>query len=144
MVNLSFALQFSPNKSSEEVVKELIGDELRYYQQKKIQNRSNETTNLGTSRIIMKNIMPDEENKSTITFCKLFDAKESSYRFNTELFERNNFVIIPQTSGVTENYVNQYMVGNLFSEKLKEAEVIQGTNGKFQIVYKANEIDMKL
>ena len=110
-----FGLEFSIIKRDDEILNEIISDELRFYQQKRIVDKLDnmDTTYLGTSKRISKDINPNSDN-ITVTFEELYTSSIPHYAFLQKEFD-NKFIIRSASQEVIkEDYVAKHLAGASF------------------------------
>ena len=133
LIQEQFSLIFNPNKSSNEIIDELIGDELRYYQQLKL-SKDIDVPNLGNSKLIQKGIVEDENGKLPVTYTEIRSDKESSYMFNMGLFDKCVFSIHSCDGEELSKETVENMVKNkLFAGDLSNLEIYPAYNGSYNI-----------
>ena len=128
-----FCLSFDSSKSPSEIVDELIGDELRYYQQLSLPNNLR-NKELGNSRIIKKGII-EEDGLLPVVYSEIRNNNKSSYRFDMKIFEGNKFSISSYNGGeLTKTSVEHLINNNLFDGDTFGLDVISDYDGRFIVV----------
>jgi hypothetical protein len=123
-VKQHYGLELSPQVSSEDLLKELIADELRYYQQKDLKNtRSN---NLGNAKLITKEFSLD--GSGLTSFEELHSTTLSNYAFNQEAFN-SPFRIVSNNRRLSDVFVSKELTGSHFLENPANVEIIPSEDG---------------
>ena len=126
----NYGLEFSLGKRPEEVLKELISDELRFYQQKIIERKLNsmDTTSLGTSKRISKDIW---EQRMVLEDLRTFTLP--SYAFTEEVIDNYPIDIVTSRKQLPKDYASRYLTGGSFGAQTAQVIITKGSDGTYRV-----------
>lgn len=111
----NYKLEFSPIKDDMSILEEIISDELRFYQQKLIEDKlaDMDTSFLGTSKRITKVCATMEHEDDKMIFEELHTINIPHYAFTQKAFN-SPFVIKTKRGNLPEDYADKHLNGASF------------------------------
>lgn len=133
-VKNTYHLEFSPIKEDNHILEEIISDELRFYQQKNIENKLDnmDTSYLGTAKRISRESSSSEGNGPKTVFEELHTTYLPHYAFTQSAFN-DEFVVRTEKKELPDDFVLKHLTGSSFLSNPANAELTKNDLGEFVV-----------